>query len=100
MFHGVGFPLCKAGLADTVASENRFTTPQRPIFVRAPMPQPSRSQILVLPPPSLYRKLFSPSTDARLRGLGDVTFNADERDLASNDLLDRVANVDVLVTGW
>ena len=64
------------------------------------MHQPSRTQILVLPPPSLYRKLFSPSTDARLRGLGDVTFNTQEADLTSNDLLDRVANVDVLVTGW
>jgi phosphoglycerate dehydrogenase-like enzyme len=64
------------------------------------MPQTTRPQILVLPPPTLYRKLFSPSTDARLRSLGDVTFHNDERDLTSDDLADRIANIDVLVTGW
>src|SRR5687768_444589 len=64
------------------------------------MQSSSRPQILVLPPPSLYRKLFSPSTDARLRALGDVTFNTQESDLTSNDLAGRVADTEVLITGW
>ena len=64
------------------------------------MQHPSPANILVLPPPSLYRKLFSPSSDARLRALGTVTFNSEERDLTSADLASRMGEIDVLVTGW
>jgi phosphoglycerate dehydrogenase-like enzyme len=59
-----------------------------------------RAQILVLPPPTLYRKLFSPTTDSKLRSLGEVTFNAEEGDLTPRDLAARIGEVDVLITGW
>jgi phosphoglycerate dehydrogenase-like enzyme len=60
-------------------------------------PQP---RILVLPRPSLYRRLFCDSTDARLRSLAKVDFNADERELSSVELASRIPDYDVVVTGW
>jgi phosphoglycerate dehydrogenase-like enzyme len=60
----------------------------------------TRPHILVLPPPSLYRKLFTPETDTRLRKLGTITYNGDERDLTSADLAERVGPADVCITGW
>ena len=57
-------------------------------------------RILVLPRPSLYRRLFCDSTDARLRALGRVDFNADERELSSVELASRIADYDVIITGW
>jgi phosphoglycerate dehydrogenase-like enzyme len=64
------------------------------------MEKGTRPHILVLPPPSLYRKLFSPETDARLRELGTITYNGDERDLTSADLAMRIGPADVCITGW
>ncbi|MGB7161554.1 MAG: hydroxyacid dehydrogenase, partial [Tepidisphaeraceae bacterium] len=60
----------------------------------------TRPHILVLPPPSLYRKLFSSETDARLRELGTITYNGDERDLSSADLAERIGIAEVVITGW
>src|SRR5882672_6277549 len=56
--------------------------------------------ILVLPKPTVYRKLFAPETDQRLRALGTVDYNPDERDLSSVELASRVENYDIIVSGW
>lgn len=48
----------------------------------------------------MYRKLFSDAADARLRGLGRVTFNEGDADWTADDVRQRISNVDVLVTGW
>ena len=57
--------------------------------------------VLVVPPPSLYRKLFSPEADARLRQLASfVCFNHEERDWSSEELARRIGEFDVVVTGW
>lgn len=60
----------------------------------------SRPRILVLLRPSLYRQLFSPASDARLRGLGEVVFNEHEQEVTSEELAERIGGFDVLVTGW
>jgi phosphoglycerate dehydrogenase-like enzyme len=64
------------------------------------MEKATRPHILVLPPPSLYKKLFSPETDARLRELGTITYNGDERDLTVADLAERIGPADIAITGW
>ena len=64
------------------------------------MEKATRPHILVLPPPTLYRKLFSPESDARLRELGTITYNGDERDLTPADLVERIGPADVVITGW
>ena len=57
--------------------------------------------VLVLPPPTLYRKLFTPEAEARLRQVAArVELNADERDWSSGELARRVGEFDVVVTGW
>src|SRR4029078_13338514 len=40
------------------------------------------------------------STDAPLRALGRVDFNAEERELSSVELASRIADYDVIITGW
>ncbi|MDQ3440828.1 MAG: hydroxyacid dehydrogenase [Planctomycetota bacterium] len=64
------------------------------------MEKVTRPHILVLPPPTLYRKLFAPESDARLRELGTITYNGDERDLTNSDLVERIGLADVVITGW
>lgn len=64
------------------------------------MEKATRPHILVLPPPSLYRKLFSAESDARLRELGTITYNGDERDLTAADLAERIGPADIAITGW
>src|SRR5881275_2067126 len=59
-----------------------------------------QKNILVLPRPSLYRQLFSPETDARLKQLGRVTFNEQERDWTSEQLAEEIGNYDVVITSW
>jgi phosphoglycerate dehydrogenase-like enzyme len=57
--------------------------------------------VLVVPPPSLYRKLFSAESDARLRELASfVRFNHEERDWNSEELARRIGEFDVVITGW
>jgi phosphoglycerate dehydrogenase-like enzyme len=56
--------------------------------------------LLVVPPAPLYRKLFSSAADERLRSLGTVHFNESDRDWSADELRARVADADVLVTGW
>ncbi|CAN5568307.1 hydroxyacid dehydrogenase [soil metagenome] len=60
----------------------------------------ARPSILVLPKPTVYRKLFAPESDQRLRALGNVDYNPDERDLSSIELASRVENYDIVVSGW
>lgn len=60
----------------------------------------SQSRILVVPPVPLYRKLFSPTADQRLRVLGDIRFNDTDSDWSADELRRRVGEVDVLVTSW
>jgi phosphoglycerate dehydrogenase-like enzyme len=57
-------------------------------------------RILVLPKPSLYRILFSPESDQRLRGLGAVEIPREERDMGSDELAERIGAFDVVVSGW
>ena len=70
------------------------------------MPNPSSNGaktlgVLVLPPPPLYRKLFSPDADARLRQVAQrVEFNDAEHDWSSDELAQRIGDFDVVVTGW
>lgn len=61
-----------------------------------------RTSMLVLPRVSLYRKVFTPAADTRLRalGAGEGTFNATEKELTSDELAQRIAGAEVLVTGW
>lgn len=60
----------------------------------------SSSNILVVPPAPMYRKLFSDAADARLRGLGNVIYNEGNSDWTADDLRQRITNVDVLISGW
>src|SRR5256885_13198518 len=60
----------------------------------------ARPSILVLPKPTVYRKLFGPESDQRLRALGSVDYNGDERDLSSVELASRVEKYDIIVSGW
>ncbi len=60
----------------------------------------TRPHILVLPPPALYRKLFTLESNARLRELGTITYNGDERDLTPGELAERIGSADICVTGW
>lgn len=57
-------------------------------------------RILVLPPPSLYARLFGPEADSALCGLGDVTFNEREKNLTSDELAAIVGDYDAVMTGW
>lgn len=59
-----------------------------------------KPSIFVLPKPSLYRKLFSSEADQRLRSLGNIDFNPDERELNSIELASCVQNYDIVVSGW
>jgi phosphoglycerate dehydrogenase-like enzyme len=59
-----------------------------------------KSSILVLPKPSLYRRLFSAEANAELRSLGHVVFNEEERDWDSEELARRIPEFDVVITGW
>lgn len=61
------------------------------------MPTPS---ILVVPPPSLFRKLFSDTAAARLSKLGKLQFNSTDADWSPDELAKRMDDVDVLVTSW
>jgi phosphoglycerate dehydrogenase-like enzyme len=57
--------------------------------------------VLVLLPPTLYRTLFSPEADARLRHVSArLELNVEERDWSSGELARRVSDFDVVVTGW
>src|SRR5690242_18029401 len=58
------------------------------------------ARILVLPKPSLYRMLFSPESDQRLRSLGEVEIPREERDMNSAELAERIGEFDVVVSGW
>jgi phosphoglycerate dehydrogenase-like enzyme len=60
----------------------------------------SSASILVVPPRPLYRKLFSPAADAKLRSLGDARFNESDADWSADELRSRVAETDVLLTSW
>ena len=70
------------------------------------MPDPSSNgskslHVLVLPPPSLCRKLFAPEAEARLRQVAlCVELNGEERDWTSGELARRIGEFDVVVTGW
>lgn len=61
------------------------------------MPSPT---ILVVPPTSMYRKLFSPDADERLRALGRVHFNETDVDWTPDELRRRIGEADIMVSGW
>ena len=57
-------------------------------------------RLLVLPPPSLYKRLFKPEADSTLRGLGDITFNEREENLTSAELAAVIPDYDAVLTSW
>ena len=60
----------------------------------------TKPALLVLLRPALYRALFDSEADGALRRLADVTFNPDERDWTSAELAARIADFEIVVTGW
>jgi phosphoglycerate dehydrogenase-like enzyme len=57
-------------------------------------------KILVLPSPSLRERLFAPEVEARLRALGEVTANPDERNYSADELADMIPGFDACLTSW
>lgn len=55
---------------------------------------------LVLLPPALYRVLFDERSDAELRRLAEVTFQAEERNLTAEELARRLSGQEIVVSGW
>jgi phosphoglycerate dehydrogenase-like enzyme len=60
----------------------------------------SQPTVLVTITPSLYRQLFAPETQARLHELAHVSFNLGERNWTSDELAQRIAGYDAVITGW
>ena len=59
-----------------------------------------KPKILVLPGPTLYRRLFNDDADNRLRALADVTFNQEDDNWTSERLAAEIRQYDGLVTCW
>ena len=57
-------------------------------------------KVLVIPGPTLYNRLFAPHVDARLRELFDLTFNESDESWSSNELAEKIAPFDAIVTSW
>src|SRR5215203_221072 len=57
-------------------------------------------KVLVLPGPTLYRRLFFPDVDAQLRSFADVTFNESDENWTSERLAREIGPYDGLVTCW
>ena len=60
----------------------------------------AKPNVLVLPGPTLYHRLFNAETDARLRNLANVTFNENDQNWTSQELAGRIGPYDGLVTCW
>lgn len=56
--------------------------------------------ILVIPPKGLCEETIGSDAAERLEDLGRVEWNETDDDLTAAELADRIAGVDVLVTGW
>jgi len=59
-----------------------------------------KPRVLVLPGPVLYKRLFNPAVDARLRAFADVTFNDSDENWTSERLAAEVGPYDGIVTCW
>ncbi len=57
-------------------------------------------KILVLPPPALRARLFAPEVEERLRALGDLTLNPEERNYTSDELADLIPGHDAALASW
>ncbi len=57
-------------------------------------------KILVLPPPALRERLFAPEVEERLRAVGDLTLNPEERNYTKEELADIVPGHDAAITSW
>lgn len=57
-------------------------------------------KILVLPPPALRERLFAPEVDERLRALGELTLNPEERNYSSDELADLIPGHDAALASW
>lgn len=60
----------------------------------------AKPNVLVLPGPTLYQRLFNAETDTRLRNLADVTFNERDENWTSQELAEAIGPYDGLVTCW
>lgn len=63
-------------------------------------PETTKPNVLVLPGPALYQRLFMPDVDARLREIANVTFNESDTNWTSAQLAAEVAPYDGLITCW
>lgn len=57
-------------------------------------------KVLVLPSPSLRERLFAPEVEERLRALGDLTLNPEEKNYSKEELADLVPGHDAVITSW
>lgn len=57
-------------------------------------------RILVLPSPSLRQRLFATEVEERLRGLGDLTLNPEERNYSREELAEMIPGFDAALTSW
>jgi len=57
-------------------------------------------RILALPSPSLRERLFAPEVEKRLRALGDLTLNPEERNYSREELAEMIPGFDAAITSW
>ncbi len=57
-------------------------------------------KILVLPPPSLQSRLFSPPVLERLHALGEIVANSEERNYSSEELAGLIPGFDACLASW
>ncbi len=60
----------------------------------------SKPNVLVLPGPAMYRRLFQPEVDARLREIANVTFNDSDENWTVERLLAKVEPYEGIITCW
>jgi phosphoglycerate dehydrogenase-like enzyme len=53
-----------------------------------------------LPVSGLYKEVFTPEADAQLHMLVDVTFTAEDRNISSSELAQKIGGYDAVLTGW
>jgi len=57
-------------------------------------------KILVLPPPGLRTRLFTPEIEARLNALGEIAANPNESNYSSEELAEMIPGVEACVGSW
>ena len=60
----------------------------------------SSTKLLISIRPSLYRELFTSEMDAQLHDKVQVMYQAEDRNMISAELADRITGFDAVLTGW